>query len=302
MPNGFKFEKYSNLSATTAFLTSQGTSSTLKLHEQPSTSHQSTSSFENSKITKKFTEINLKTSQVPSTVNIIVDELMQDVLYSFIGIQGKYLRKDIISGGFKLDPKSRVLNPTQAGILLRLAELGYYHDQIQSFTDSKSGTSPIGLLGQGLMSELKNELTNYYGMVAMLQEKLNRQRKEILENNSEKLTLMRIMCFAAEPLHRLQWIVKIADACQNKRGGVLASAIYDFQHHGDLVVKTLARDLLLAACGPLMAMLSRWLLDGEIEDPHSEFFIEILPEVSTDRLWHDKYRVREALLPSFISK
>lgn len=300
MPNGFRFEPFSNLSTTTAFLTLQGTATTLKVQEQPSTSHETTSSFNNLRLTQKYSE--MKVSPIPSTVDIVVDELMQDALYSFIGVQGKYLRKDIISGGFKLDPKSRVLNATQAGSLLRLAELGFYHDQIQSFTDSKSGKSPIGLLGQGLMSELKNELTNYYGMVAMLQEKLNKQRKEIIENNSEKLTLLRIMCFAAEPLHRLQWIVKIADACQNKKGGVLASAIYEFQHHGDSVVKSLARDLLIATCGPLMAMLSRWLLDGEIEDPYSEFFIEILPEVSTDRLWHDKYRVREALLPSFISK
>lgn len=48
-------------------------------------------------------------------------------------------------------------------------------------------------------------------------------------------------------------------------------------------------------------MLIRWLLDGEIEDPFSEFFIEELPDVELDRLWHEKYRLQQKRLPAFIS-
>lgn len=107
-----------------------------------------------------------------SLVVELTEELVQDVIYSFTGIQGKYLKKDIISGGFKLSPKSRTLNITHAGMLLRLGELGYYHDQVESFTDPKSGRSPLGLLGQGLITALKTELTQYYGMVAVLQEQV----------------------------------------------------------------------------------------------------------------------------------
>jgi gamma-tubulin complex component 3 len=48
-------------------------------------------------------------------------------------------------------------------------------------------------------------------------------------------------------------------------------------------------------------MLKKWLLDGEIEDPHSEFFIEGMANVEVAGLWHDKYRLRESMLPKFIS-
>lgn len=48
----------------------------------------------------------------------------------------------------------------------------YYHDQVHSFTDSKSGRCALGLMGQGFVSALKNELTKYYGLVAMLQEQV----------------------------------------------------------------------------------------------------------------------------------
>lgn len=48
-------------------------------------------------------------------------------------------------------------------------------------------------------------------------------------------------------------------------------------------------------------MLVRWLLDGEIEDPYDEFFIEELPDIELDRLWHEKYRIQTSRLPAFIS-
>lgn len=104
----------------------------------------------------------------------LVEDLVQEVIYSFTGIQGKYLKKDIISGGFKLDAKASTLSATDAGMLLRLSQLGYYHNHVQSYTDPKSGKGPLGLLGQGLVTALKDELTKYYGMIAMLQEQVRR--------------------------------------------------------------------------------------------------------------------------------
>lgn len=232
----------------------------------------------------------------------LTDDLVQDVIYSFTGVQGKYLKKDIIAGGFKLDPKARHLNIINAGMILRLGELGYYHDQVQSFTNPKSGRSPLGLLGQGLVTALKAELTQYYGMVASLQEQVNRHRRSWDASGSDQVSLLKLMLWAAEPLFRLQWLVEVAEACQEKKGGALASAVATFQMTSDPRVQTLVHELMVAVCGPLQYMLSKWLLEGEIDDPHSEFFIEILPEVGPDRLWSDKYRVREAMLPSFISR
>lgn len=240
--------------------------------------------------------------------NANMDDLVQNIIYAFTGVEGKYLKKDIIGGGLKLDPKVRLANVKHTAMLLRLAEIAFYHDQVESFTDPSSGKSPIGLLGQGLVTALKHELTLYYGMVAMLQEQLNRHQKA--NNNGigdgiasgEKLTLRKIEIWIREPCIRLQWLANISEACQEKKGGALASEIFRFKHNGNTTIKAMVHDLLVAVCQPLQYMLSKWLLEGEINDPHSEFFIEVLPEVGTDRLWNDKYRVRESMLPSFISK
>lgn len=239
-----------------------------------------------------------------AAANAHTEEIVQDLIYACTGIQGKFLRKDIIAGGFKLDAKnSRSLSATDALMLMRLVELGFYHDQLQSFCDAKSGRSALGLLGQGLVTVFKAELTQYYGLVAMLQDQLNRQTKMLATgDHSDHISLMKVMLWAAEPLNRLYWLSTIGEVCQEKKGGALATTVATFRNNGDPMVKALANDLCLAVCGPLLNMLKKWLLEGEIEDPHSEFFIECLAEIGPELLWSDKYRVREAMLPQFISR
>lgn len=236
-----------------------------------------------------------------------MDELVQDVIYAFMGAEGKYLKKDV--RGFILDPKkSRSLSMTDAQMLLRLAELGYLHDQIIEFTNAESGSQPPGLFGQGLVTAIRHELTQYYGMVASLQEQVNRsmevKESGLLNGNKgagDRVTLMKLMLWSIQPLARFQCILTVATKCQYKKGGAIASVIFDFLSNGDPNVKLVTKELLRSVCVPLVHMLSRWLLEGVIEDPHGEFFIDSLAEINSDRLWHDKYRVREALLPNFIS-
>lgn len=232
------------------------------------------------------------------------DDIVQNCIYSFTGIQGKFLKKDV-NGNFKLDSKeSRKLNITQAGMLLRLSEIGYYHDLVEAFSNPKSGKTALGLMGQGFVSAIQNELTIYYGMIAILQDHYNRQRKLSLNDWKqcpEKLTLVKLLVWSGEPLHRLQWLATIAEACQEKKGGVLASTVYKFFSKGDPVVKSLVTDLLLAICGPLQQMMSRWLMEGEIIDPHGEFFIDVVHEVGNENLWKEKYLIKDSMLPVFIS-
>ncbi|KAL4715258.1 hypothetical protein ACJJTC_007840 [Scirpophaga incertulas] len=180
-------------------------------------------------------------------------------------------------------------------LYLRIEHLGFLHDRLKEFIDPDSGFMPQGLMGAGLVSSIRDELTEYYRSIALLQ-------SQACEGDGGGATLRRLCVWAQEPLHRLTWLANIAHATQHKKGGELASCVHRFVRHGDERVATLARRLLTALTYPLLLMLTRWLLHGEIHDPYNEFFIESRSGVPIDRMWHDKYRVREWMVPTFVSR
>lgn len=100
-----------------------------------------------------------------------MDEMVQDVVYALGGYESNFFKKDVPGGGLKVNTKTGV-NAKDYAMLSRLCETAYYLERIIAFTDSSTGQSPLGLLGQGLVTALKQELTQYYGFVAMLQERV----------------------------------------------------------------------------------------------------------------------------------
>ena len=48
-------------------------------------------------------------------------------------------------------------------------------------------------------------------------------------------------------------------------------------------------------------MILKWIFDGILEDPFTEFFIAANPKVNDEsRLWHDKYSIRRSMIPKFM--
>lgn len=43
------------------------------------------------------------------------------------------------------------------------------------------------------------------------------------------------------------------------------------------------------------------MLDGELSDPHLEFFVEQNPMTPDDKLWTDKYKLNYIMIPAFFS-
>lgn len=101
------------------------------------------------------------------------DELVQEAIYSLTGKSGKYLKKDV-SGVFKLDIKARALTSMESMALLRIGECGRLHNEIQKYTDQTSEFFFCGLFGQGLIAQIQTELTNYYGLIAHLQDNVSK--------------------------------------------------------------------------------------------------------------------------------
>ncbi|KAG9432396.1 gamma-tubulin complex component 3 [Apis mellifera carnica] len=224
------------------------------------------------------------------------DILIQDLIYSFLGIEGKILKLDS-NYGFQIDPIISIDRPRKQATL-RLSELGYLHNIIQKGLERMSVASS-GQVADSFVAALHSELSEYYRVIALIQEEVNRAQSE---SGLYRVTLSHLHLWVYDPLEILKWLASIVKACQGQKGGALASAVYEFSNHGDTNVKKLVKRILQSVCNPLYNMLIRWMADGELDDPYREFFIEACADITGDRMWHEKYQVRNNMLPSFITK
>nr|CAD7264144.1 unnamed protein product [Timema shepardi] len=246
--------------------------------------------------------------------------LLQELIYCFQGINGKILKMNYASQGFQIDPKTSMFNMftrftrpyRKRGVfggvqvqlkrqvhcqVMRLAELGWLCAQVQQHCQPAGVIRSTGLIGQSLVVALRGELTEYSRLVATLQSQL----EPLASRRSNGLTLRQLVVWSLDPMARLKCLVAVMEACRDKKGGALASCIHSFLQHGDPFVKDTVKQLLAAVCKPLHAMLSRWILAGELDDTYGEFFIAANLEIKGNLLWHEKYRVLDAMVPSFIS-
>lgn len=100
--------------------------------------------------------------------NITEQDLLQDVIYSFQGIEGKFLRKEPGGLGFELDPKTgKLLTSIQRGLLERLTGISFLHNQLKRYCEENEKQS--GIICQALIATLSDELSEYYKTVALLQ-------------------------------------------------------------------------------------------------------------------------------------
>lgn len=224
------------------------------------------------------------------------DVLVQELIYSFQGIEGRILKLDS-TYGFQIDLTSNI-NRYHKQAVLRLSELGYLHNVVRRGLDEIT-LNCAGRVADSLVAVLHKELSEYYRLIAIMQEEVNRSNGTM---GYETVTLSHLHLWAYDPLDNLKWLASIVRSCKNQKGGALASAVYEFSNHGNPKVEKLVKRILESVCQPLYNMLIRWITDGILDDPYQEFFIEARINVVGDRMWHEKYFVRDSMVPIFITK
>lgn len=122
-----------------------------------------------------------------------------------------------------------------------------------------------------------------------------------MKKDNCEISLRRVLYLIYDHHTKFEWLTYIVELCSDKKGGALITAIHGFLQHGSKCVQQVTERVLTIVCKPLYIMLARWLLDGEINDLYNEFFIEIRDIIQAERLWHDKYHVRQQMIPSFIT-
>ncbi|KAI1824311.1 Spc97/Spc98 family protein [Xylaria intraflava] len=233
--------------------------------------------------------------------------LLRDIPYTLQGVSSTTLPFGS-DHSLKL-PSS--LPPPLVGLLHTLAEPSLLCRSLQSFVK----TPAKGLLDQSLRAAIDDELRSYLTLVATLEGQIRRALSSIDETaprggiGKAGVTLKRCVVWTREATMGLRLLSLIAEQSKTKKGGQIISLIHSFStSHGDPIVGAFAERLLTPVTRPFYNILRHWIYDGELSDPFSEFFIQLIPTESmakaktgSTNVWNEKYEMSHAMIPSIIT-
>ncbi|KAJ0809165.1 putative gamma-tubulin complex component protein [Helianthus annuus] len=248
---------------------------------------------------REFTEL------VKEENNVSEEVLVRDVLYCCQGIEGKYVLFDESIDGYALPDTIRVSKPARI-MVRKLCELGWLFKKVKEYvseTMENFHDENVGTVAQAFCAALQDELTEYYKLLAVLQSQSMNPIPLVSENASSGnyLSLRRLTVWFAEPMVKMRLMAVLVDSCKDLKGGAMAGAIHMHAQHGDPLLHEFMKRLLRRVCSPLFEMVRSWVLEGELEDIFSEFFV-LGHSVKAESLWREGYRLHSAMLPSFISQ
>ncbi|GJW01062.1 gamma-tubulin complex component 3 [Tanacetum coccineum] len=236
--------------------------------------------------------------------NVTEEVLVRDVLYACQGIDGRYVLFDESVDGYIL-PDSIKVGKSVRVMVRKLCELGWLYRKVKGYVDEsveRFCDEDVGTVGQAFCAALQDELGEYYKLLAVLQAQAMNVIPLVSEGGSggNYLSLRRLMVWFAEPMVKMRLMAVLVDNCKSLKGGAMAGAIHMHAQHGDPLLHDFMKRLLRRVCSPLFEMVRSWVLEGELEDIFSEFFV-LGQSVKAESLWREGYRLHSAMLPSFIS-
>ncbi|KAH9321324.1 hypothetical protein KI387_015963, partial [Taxus chinensis] len=231
--------------------------------------------------------------------------LVRDVLYACQGIDGRFVKFDKDLDGFAVVESYRVPKATR-DMVRKLCELGWLYKKVKDYISEsveRGSMEAIGTVGQAFYAALQEELSDFYKLLAVLEGQVHNPIPVLEEGRSvgNYLSLRRLMVWLSEPTVRMRLMAVLVDDCKSLRGGAMAGAIHMHAQHGDPLVRDFMKRLLRRVCSPLFEMVRSWVLEGELNDIFSEFFvIGQAAKPRTEALWRDGYQLHSAMLPLFI--
>ncbi|EAQ85774.1 hypothetical protein CHGG_07027 [Chaetomium globosum CBS 148.51] len=170
-------------------------------------------------------------------------------------------------------------------------------------------------LGRAYELPLTMSSGTYLTLVATLEAQIRRALSVIDESaprggiGKVGVTLKRCVVWTREATMGLRLMSLIAEESKTKHGGQIISMIHGFStSHGDPVVAAFAERLLADVTRPFYDILRRWVYDGELSDPHLEFFVREQSPNDEDHMeskakghasvWNSKYEVVDRMVPS----
>ena len=139
----------------------------------------------------------------------VENSLLKDLLFVFQGIDGTHIRYDLATDSFVIQKVK--LSPPLREIANKLCELGWLYRKIQLRLNALATHANLGLIEQSLLSAIKDEMHDYYRLIAILEGHIEYVEKE----ESQRLTLKRLYVWTTSPLQRLRIMSVLLEVCES---------------------------------------------------------------------------------------
>jgi gamma-tubulin complex component 3 len=218
------------------------------------------------------------------------EAVARECLWALQGVPGRVFVRQTQAQALEVSAAVvRAVPRAQAALLERVAEAGSRFAALEAELQRARGEGGGGGGGggggpatrQAFLAALQAELRQLQGRLAGMREG----------------PLRRLWVQASPVCRALRHMAELLAGCEGLRGGQLVNALRREAWHGDPERAALAARLERAAARPLARALAAWAARGELRDPHEEFFVAEEPAAPLERLWQERYRLREEQLP-----
>ena len=238
-----------------------------------------------------------------TSLRITEKDIINDLLFVFEGINGKYIAYDAAENAYilnKLIPWSEGI----VNIVNSLCEIGWLYKKIKLYLDYFKESNIQSQFIKSFIYSIQNELNDYFKLISFLREfNLNPNKYMININNekrSQNLNLKNIFLWTKIPKETLKWIAVCCESIHPLKGTSVLSQIYSFVHYGgcDKYLKKILNEV----SKPFINFVINWIKYGELQDPHKEFFVEILTGIKDDDIWNLQYQLIGKNVPNFMKR
>ena len=214
----------------------------------------------------------------PNKTSLIITEkdLINDLLFVFEGINGKYIAYDAVKDAYILN-KLIPWNEEIYNIVNSLSEIGWLYKKIKMYLDFYKESNIQSQFIKSFVNALQNELNNYFKLISFFR-KLNSEQNinnNMLNNDkrSQNLNLKNIVLWTLVPKETLKWLAACCESIHSLKGTSVLSQIYSFVHYGGC--NKYLNNILNEVSKPFILFVINWIKYGELQDFNKEFFVDI---------------------------
>ena len=232
----------------------------------------------------------------PSKTSLTITEkdIINDLIYTFEGINSKYIVYDEKEDAFilnKLLPWSEEIY----NIVNSLSELGWLYKKIKKYLDIfKKYKASKSQFIQSFIYAVQKELDEYFKLISFFKKMNNSQKR------GKKLNLKNLFLWTLEPKEKLKWIATCCETISNLKGTAIFSQIYSLKKY--LGCNDYLDKLLNDVSKPFLTFILNWIKYGYLEDPFKEFFVDIIEGINSDDIWKLKYQLVAKNVPHFMKR